>query len=126
MNCKQCNSEFEAKRADALFCSDSCRKAYKRNKSDIIPDKIKSDTIPYVRDKPANFGQPDCECWHCRAVRSNCLKVILNHGPYKPASRLSKAELNRVPLPGDVDYKGVYDTGWYDEHRGPAVEIKLR
>lgn len=31
--CKNCKNEFEAKRRDALFCSDKCRKAYKRNSS---------------------------------------------------------------------------------------------
>jgi hypothetical protein len=56
---------------------------------------------------PANFGQPDCECMHCRAVKSNGLKVRLNHGPNKTASQLDLNELNRVALPGDPDYVGV-------------------
>lgn len=30
MKCIQCDTEFEAKRADAQFCSDKCRMAYKR------------------------------------------------------------------------------------------------
>lgn len=54
-----------------------------------------------------NFGQPDCQCAHCRAMRANNpsgLKSV-NHGTYKPASQLGLHEVNRVSLPGDVDYK---------------------
>lgn len=48
--CIQCNKEFEAKRTDAKFCSDTCRKANNRGiKSDkvseIIKSDIKSDTL---------------------------------------------------------------------------------
>lgn len=57
----------------------------------------------------ANFGGPDCECMHYRAVKSNGLKVRLNHGPYKTADQLAPDELNRVSLPGDADYKGLYN-----------------
>lgn len=53
---------------------------------------------------PANFGQPDCECRHCRNNRASGLSKLINHGPYKPASELFSGELNRVALPGDVDY----------------------
>jgi len=61
-----------------------------------------------LEDKPANFGQPNCECKHCQSVRSNKSHNVLNHGPHKPASELSLNELNRVALPGDVDYRGAY------------------
>ena len=43
MKCKWCDKEFESKRADARFCSDKCRKAYKR-KSDKVSEIIKADT----------------------------------------------------------------------------------
>jgi hypothetical protein len=65
-----------------------------------------------IQDTPEfsipNFGQPDCECMHCRQNRRQGSHHILNHGPHKPASELSPNELNRVALPGDVDYTGVY------------------
>jgi hypothetical protein len=56
---------------------------------------------------PANFGQADCACRHCRANRANGSKLEINHGPYKGCKDLIKGEVNRVALPGDVDYEGV-------------------
>ncbi len=54
---------------------------------------------------PANFGQPDCECKHCRNNRANGSKHRINHGPYKTAGELADNELNRVTFPSDPDYK---------------------
>jgi len=54
--CKQCRKVFEAKMADALYCSDKCRKTLSRTNSDIIPDKVSDLIIPDrqgVTDKPA-------------------------------------------------------------------------
>jgi len=56
---------------------------------------------------PANFGLENCECLHCRANKSSGNKHIINHGIWKPASKLAANELNRHSLPGDVDYVGV-------------------
>lgn len=56
---------------------------------------------------PANYGQPDCECKHCRANRAHGSKHTINHGPYKPFVQLKPGEVNRVSLPGDVDYDGI-------------------
>lgn len=53
---------------------------------------------------PANFGQPDCECKHCKQARMNKSKLVINHGQYKPRDQLAANEVNRVSLPGDVDY----------------------
>ena len=53
---------------------------------------------------PANYGQPDCECYHCRNNRKSGSKLIINHGAYKTAAQLADNEVNRVSLPGDVDY----------------------
>lgn len=60
-------------------------------------------------DKPANFGQPDCECRHCQQNRRAGDKHIINHGAYKPAEQLKANELNRVSMPGDIDYKAGTD-----------------
>jgi hypothetical protein len=57
------------------------------------------------KELPANFGQPDCQCRHCKNNRSSGSHKVINHGPYKPAGQLSKNEVNRVSWPGDVDYK---------------------
>lgn len=64
---------------------------------------------PGPADLIPNFGQPDCQCAHCRAMRANNphgLKSI-NHGKPKTLPQLAKNEVNRVSLPGDVDYEGV-------------------
>lgn len=55
--------------------------------------------------KPDNFGEEDCCCQHCATVTCNGNKHKLNHGKWKPCNELDKKELNRVPLPGDEDYK---------------------
>ncbi len=56
---------------------------------------------------PANYGLPDCECQHCKSNRASGSRYFLNHYTYKAAGHLSSNELNRVALPGDVDYDGV-------------------
>ncbi len=53
-----------------------------------------------------NYGQPDCDCQHCQTNRANGNKHVISHGRYKPARELADKELNRVPLPGDPNYKG--------------------
>lgn len=47
--CENCTREFNAKRADAAFCSDACRKAHKRNSADNganSPDKVSAIITP--------------------------------------------------------------------------------
>jgi len=58
---------------------------------------------------PANYGQSDCACQHCQNVRAvgKDPAVRLNHGPYKRVDELADDRINRVSLPGDVDYVGV-------------------
>jgi len=47
-HCKQCGREFEAKRADALFCSDVCK-----HRSYRIPDKsVPDNSVKSVPDNP--------------------------------------------------------------------------
>jgi len=67
---------------------------------------VTDNVIPIIEDLPANFGQDDCDCRHCQNNRAKGSPHTLNHGPHKLAGALSKGELNRVALPGDVDYKG--------------------
>jgi len=62
-----------------------------------------------IPDSPANYGQSDCQCRHCTNVRAAGGRHVLNHGPYKPGNELSRHELNRVSLPGDVDYTGKHE-----------------
>jgi len=41
---------------------------------------------------------------HCQTNRMNGNRHVINHGAWKPANRLQCNELNRVSMPGDVDY----------------------
>ena len=116
--CEVCDKEYDAKRATSKFCSGKCRKlAFQQNGKVSVPEV----SVPKIQDTPEfsipNFGQPDCECMHCKQAKTNGSKNILNHGPYKPAHLLGKGELNRVSLPGDADYDGVCNDAKYDSHR---------
>ena len=100
--CKQCNKEFEAKRADAVYCSANCRVTANR-----VTDKSVTDNPPVcVTDNPYPGG-PDCTCGMCKNKVINKSSKIINHGPYKTAANLKENEINRVPIPGDIDYAGV-------------------
>ena len=57
--------------------------------------------------RPANYGQPDCECRHCQNNRKQNNRLLINHGPYKTAVQLKSNEVNRQAMPGDADYEGV-------------------
>lgn len=74
----------------------------KHDNKDVTP---KSNALD-VTAKPAHYGTPDCACQHCRQVAGSGSHHTLNHGPYKTATQLAPGELNRVALPGDVDYDG--------------------
>jgi len=99
MQCKQCNQEFEG-RADARYCSPGCRVTANRNKCNSVTDN----SVKVVTDNPYPGG-PDCGCRHCANVRASGSGHILNHGLHKTTYELSQGELNRVSLPGDIDYE---------------------
>ena len=63
--------------------------------------------VAELYNKPANFGESDCMCKMCIGNRSKPKPHILNHGALKRSDQLGENELNRIPLPGDVDYVGV-------------------
>lgn len=67
----------------------------------VIPENV----IPNSHTLPANYGQVDCECKQCIINRRKGSKHLINHGPYKDISQLDDNEINRVSLPGDVDYE---------------------
>ena len=70
------------------------------------PEQTKANK-PEQSEQPANFGQPDCDCKHCQQHRdTKGSKLTLNHGAQKTANGLGEHEINRVSLPGDVDYIG--------------------
>lgn len=113
MKCLNCDNEAKGR---SKYCSDSCKVLYNRkqrkgitvnNENRKQPTVTPKYTGPTMLDpslRPANFGQPDCECKHCQSKRINKSKNIINHGAWKSADQLGKNEINRVSLPGDVDY----------------------
>jgi hypothetical protein len=110
MLCKNCSKETGKK---SSYCNDTCKMAYHRNKpvteSVTVTESPVTETVTQtvISTLPANFGLPDCDCWHCKQNRSKPDKeqYIINHGPNKTASELLPKEINRQSLPGDVDYK---------------------
>ena len=59
-----------------------------------------------------DFGGPECGCKMCHNYRARGKDTkLLNHGPYKPVSELAEDQLNRVSLPGDIDYQGYVGQG---------------
>ncbi len=78
-------------------------------KSTLIRPKTEKQFMDAVRDivKPANFGASDCMCKMCIGNRAKPTPLMLNHGVWKRCDQLGRDEINRVPLPGDVDYVGV-------------------
>jgi hypothetical protein len=120
VKCLKCGKEFEAKRSTAKYCSDICRTLYSRDsetKPEIISETELSETLSETMTPeglksvvPANYGLSNCACLHCRATKSNKSDKILNHGAYKHGEQLAANELNRVSLPGDIDYVPVVKT----------------
>ncbi|MEA1925859.1 MAG: hypothetical protein U9M90_01255 [Patescibacteria group bacterium] len=49
--CKHCGEKFESKREDAVFCSDSCRKAFGRDKWKNVRDNAKSARVKPMYEK---------------------------------------------------------------------------
>ena len=57
-----------------------------------------------VHMKPATYGQADCQCMHCKTNRVNGTKLNIIHD--RSPNKTSQ-DVQRVSLPGDVDYDGV-------------------
>ena len=119
MECmNKCGNELTGRQK--TYCSDKCRKQAGRNSDKPNSDTAQEQTRTSVV-RPANFGEPDCECMHCQTNRVNGNRHVINHGAWKPAKELGKKELNRVTLPGDVDYDGVCNDTKYDSRRIKAI-----
>ena len=84
---------------EALPCAGPRPANYENLKIDPRLEKI------YQDNKPTNFGQPDCQCRMCVNNRKTGNRHIINHGQYKSIDELNEREINRVPLPSDVDYQ---------------------
>jgi endogenous inhibitor of DNA gyrase (YacG/DUF329 family) len=108
--CLNCNEIVENNANNTrLYCSDKCRKAHKRvHLGQIISDKFISDKriihLGQTNKLPDNYGTSDCQCQSCEQNHINKDRYVINHGDYKDYSQLGDNEINRVALPGDVDY----------------------
>jgi len=105
--CNNCGIEYNAKRSDSLYCSAKCRQQSKRSSETNKRDTVTDNTVQSVTDN-IYHGGPGCDCGMCQANRAKppAQQKTINHGPYKTASGLQNNEINRVPVPGDKDYKG--------------------
>lgn len=149
-DCEQCGKPYEAVRASSKYCGAKCRKLAFQDKNAKnakgVPtecakpvtgylsstDKVATKVATELPEKlPANFGQPDCECRHCRAVKARQKALPKAKDVLSPLAGLIMSpaevhasslgtpsgflltwlemfgdELNRVALPGDPDYVG--------------------
>ena len=90
--CKQCGSEYEPQRSTSRYCSPSCRKlAFQVS----VPEL----SVPAVPQNAKTLHEINCTE---RGVN------VCNVGGWKSSGELGQHELNRVALPGDVDYVGFW------------------
>ncbi len=109
MKCKWIDCDKEA-RKKSPFCSGTCKKREQRASGTNVPVEVGQEPSGTKRDtgaRPMNWGLPDCQCQHCQTARVNNSKNTINHGAWKSYADLADNEVNRVTLPGDVDYSGV-------------------
>ena len=120
--CLNCDKDAAGR---SKYCGNSCKVVWNRKqhkpesvnrKQPTVTQPKQTDVIPNI-GKPANFGQPDCECKHCQSNRASGNRHILNHGPIKMADELGRNELNRASLPGDVGYKGICNDARFNGRR---------
>lgn len=78
---------------------------------------------PPMQKYPLNYGLSDCTCKHCQQNRVMSNKFTINHGAYKPAEQLATNEVNRVSMPGDIDYDGICTVEWKQTHSPSGVAL---
>ena len=71
----------------------------------VAQPSIMDDYKPTVSD---DVCTPDKPCMHCQSKNQHKVPLVINHGPYKSAGELADNEVNRVSLPGDLDYTGYF------------------
>ncbi len=102
--CVNCDNEAKGR---SKYCSDRCKVAHNRNKSVTdVTVTVESVTVPPVTVTASiehYYEHPDLYITRAHPER-------LNWGEYMNYSQLQDAGLNanRVSIPGDWDYDGVY------------------
>jgi len=118
--CKQCNSDYEAKRATSLYCSSKCRvKAGRLSVTDdsalepvsvtneeLSVTKVSVTELSVTDVSPSTPSEPEAADSRHYATRTN--PDTLNTGEWMTSDELHQAGLkaNRMPIPGDHDYTG--------------------
>ena len=113
--CAVCGKGFVARRNTSKYCGDSCRKRASRGVenvtvSDVTVNDVTVSSVTVSSMLPDNFGLADCQCRMCVVNRYRPPKdqKRINHGRVKPFADLGDNEINRITLPGDADYNGVW------------------
>ena len=117
--CLQCGKDYESKRATSKYCGDSCKKSYQRRTlaGQIVP--VTSPDVPVNEVSGTSLGDlGEFSVPHVAKIvdsgecsRQNTFLMVgvnkdINYGAWKPIGDLGVREVNRVPVPGDVDYVG--------------------
>lgn len=91
MICVQCNKEFKAKRADAKFCSDACRKAFKRIKAD-KDNNVRDNKADNVRDNGTDNIPPMSKKHLAYLTDNGTPEQQANPNNYKVVDKTSKGD----------------------------------
>ncbi len=95
MICTQCGTEYQAQRSTSKYCSGACRKAA----HDV------SVTVSVTHDQaPVTLSLHEINC-QARGINT------CNTGQWLPIDQLDQHHVNRVAIPGDADYVGVWQCG---------------
>lgn len=102
MECKQCGTEYEAKRSTSLYCGAACRvKAGRLSVTDkaetlSVTGSVTRPTLEHYQANPDRYA---------RTGKAD----MLNWGLWMTTDQLHTKGLtaNRVPIPGDWDYADV-------------------
>lgn len=102
---REANRQASQRRRDKLKGMTPVPDSGMTGTSNVIPSEDVTEPEVTNITRPANFGQSDCQCRHCQNNRNNGSRLTINHGPYKRSHELVQGEVNRISLPGDVDYR---------------------
>ena len=116
--CYYCNEDFQAKRIDAMYCSDSCKMmAYRREK----------DPLKYQSQKPIHFELDSITYGHLKDIADNSgleieeyIKELCGIDQEYNYVKISKDMIHELKSHLAGRYKG---TNWYQAFRLWLVEM---
>lgn len=106
----RCKNETCIKEAkgSSVYCSDSCKTTYNRNKSRNKTSAV-TPVTPAVTPTAVTSHEQEVQfnVSASRAARTNPSQLNYGHPMSKHELEANNLKANRVPIPGDHDYKGV-------------------